>query len=263
MVDALHAAGLEVVLDVVFNHTAEGRSRRPDAVSSRAGQRCLLPTRSERPSVATSTRPGAGNSVNMAHRGSAADDHGFAALLGDRDGRRRFPVRSGAHPRPARMATSTRSRRSSTRRTGPGRVAGEADRGTVGRRPHGQLRHRSVSIAVERVERALPRHRARLVAQPRWASAGLRDAAVRIRGYLRPAETKGAGPAHRSTSSPCTMGSPSMTLFLTTASTTRRTRRDNRDGTDDNRSWNCGAEGPTDDPDVNSPAGASEAGFPC
>jgi isoamylase len=27
-------------------------------------------------------------------------------------------------------------------------------------------------------------------------------------------------------------------------------REDNRDGTDDNRSWNCGAEGPTDDPQV-------------
>jgi isoamylase len=26
---------------------------------------------------------------------------------------------------------------------------------------------------------------------------------------------------------------------------------DNRDGTDDNRSWNCGAEGPTDDPQIN------------
>jgi isoamylase len=26
---------------------------------------------------------------------------------------------------------------------------------------------------------------------------------------------------------------------------------DNRDGTDDNRSWNCGTEGPADDPDVN------------
>src|SRR5205823_355533 len=26
---------------------------------------------------------------------------------------------------------------------------------------------------------------------------------------------------------------------------------DNKDGTDDNRSWNCGVEGPTDDPDVN------------
>ena len=28
---------------------------------------------------------------------------------------------------------------------------------------------------------------------------------------------------------------------------------DNRDGTDDNRSWNCGVEGPTDDPDDRSP----------
>jgi isoamylase len=27
---------------------------------------------------------------------------------------------------------------------------------------------------------------------------------------------------------------------------------DNRDGSDDNRSWNCGAEGPTEDPDINS-----------
>ena len=26
---------------------------------------------------------------------------------------------------------------------------------------------------------------------------------------------------------------------------------ENRDGTDDNRSWNCGVEGPTDDPEVN------------
>jgi glycogen operon protein len=29
-------------------------------------------------------------------------------------------------------------------------------------------------------------------------------------------------------------------------------REDNRDGADDNRSWNCGVEGPTDDPDVDS-----------
>jgi glycogen operon protein len=28
-------------------------------------------------------------------------------------------------------------------------------------------------------------------------------------------------------------------------------REDNRDGSDDNRSWNCGVEGPTDDPEVN------------
>jgi len=29
-------------------------------------------------------------------------------------------------------------------------------------------------------------------------------------------------------------------------------REDNRDGTDDNRSWNCGAEGPSEDPEINS-----------
>src|SRR4026209_2812014 len=28
-------------------------------------------------------------------------------------------------------------------------------------------------------------------------------------------------------------------------------QEDNKDGTDDNRSWNCGVEGPTDDPEVN------------
>ena len=37
---------------------------------------------------------------------------------------------------------------------------------------------------------------------------------------------------------------------------------DNRDGTDDNRSWNCGAEGPTTDQDVARAPSAAEAGAP-
>ena len=37
---------------------------------------------------------------------------------------------------------------------------------------------------------------------------------------------------------------------------------DNRDGTDDNRSWNCGAEGPTDDPAHPGAAGPAEAQLP-
>ncbi len=36
-------------------------------------------------------------------------------------------------------------------------------------------------------------------------------------------------------------------------------REGNRDGTDDNRSWNCGAEGPTDDPDGHGVAAAPAA----
>jgi isoamylase len=35
----------------------------------------------------------------------------------------------------------------------------------------------------------------------------------------------------------------------------------NRDGTDDNRSWNCGAEGPTDDPEVNALRGRQRRNF--
>ena len=35
MVKALHRAGIEVILDVVFNHTAEGGARRPDALVPR------------------------------------------------------------------------------------------------------------------------------------------------------------------------------------------------------------------------------------
>ena len=36
MVRALHEAGIEVILDVVYNHTAEGNQHGPDAVASGA-----------------------------------------------------------------------------------------------------------------------------------------------------------------------------------------------------------------------------------
>ena len=36
MVKALHEADIEVILDVVYNHTAEGNQLRPDAVASGA-----------------------------------------------------------------------------------------------------------------------------------------------------------------------------------------------------------------------------------
>ena len=42
MVKALHRAGIEVILDVVFNHTAEGDARRADALLPRARQPDLL-----------------------------------------------------------------------------------------------------------------------------------------------------------------------------------------------------------------------------
>ena len=43
MVARLHDAGIEVILDVVYNHTAEGNERGPTLVLSRHRQRVLLP----------------------------------------------------------------------------------------------------------------------------------------------------------------------------------------------------------------------------
>ena len=45
--DALHAAGIEAILDVVLNHNGESDRVRPDAVVARPGQRHLFPARPE------------------------------------------------------------------------------------------------------------------------------------------------------------------------------------------------------------------------
>ena len=51
MVKALHKAGIEVILDVVYNHTSEGNQNGPDDQLPGPGQRGLLPPRPPRPAV--------------------------------------------------------------------------------------------------------------------------------------------------------------------------------------------------------------------
>ncbi|MDZ7729679.1 MAG: alpha-amylase family glycosyl hydrolase [Dehalococcoidia bacterium] len=55
MVRTLHRAGIEVILDVVYNHTAEGNHLGPDALVPRHRQRRLLPPRSTRTRATTWT----------------------------------------------------------------------------------------------------------------------------------------------------------------------------------------------------------------
>ena len=60
MVKALHRAGIEVILDVVYNHTAEGNHLGPDAQPERRRQPELLPPRGRttRASTWTTRAPG-------------------------------------------------------------------------------------------------------------------------------------------------------------------------------------------------------------
>ena len=148
MVAALHAAGLEVVLDVVFNHTAEGGAGGPTLCHrglDNAAYYRLEPSDLSRYVDTT----GCGNSLNTADATTlrmimdslrywvsemGVDGFRFdlAPTLGREDGALR-PV-FGVLRR---------------RRPGSRRVAGEAHRGAMGCRPHGQLRHRPVSATVE------------------------------------------------------------------------------------------------------------------
>ena len=94
----------------------------------------------------------------------AAADHGLAALLRHRVPRRRLPLRPrvGARARVLRGRPPVGVLRHHP--PGSGAVAGEADRGAVGRRP-GRLPGRELPGPVGRVERHVPRHDARLLAR--------------------------------------------------------------------------------------------------
>ena len=61
MVDALHEAGIEVWLDVVYNHTAEGDHSRADLHLARDRQQHVLHRRPGR--LATDNDTGCGNTT--------------------------------------------------------------------------------------------------------------------------------------------------------------------------------------------------------
>ena len=108
MVKALHRAGIEVILDVVYNHSAEGDHRRPDARLPRPRQRLVLPPRGRSPPL--QRLHGHRELAQPRPPERAADGDGLAALLGHRMPRRRLPLRP-------RLDAHARVRRSSRRCT--------------------------------------------------------------------------------------------------------------------------------------------------
>ena len=161
MVKALHAAGIEVILDVVYNHTGEGNHTGADPLLPRHRQRQLLPAGGGRAAL-----------LHRLHRhrqhpqrrppSGAATHHGLPALLGDGDARRRLPLRPRLRPGP--RVLRRRPPRLLLRRhpPGPRPLPGEAHRRAVGHR-RGRLSGRQLPGPLERVERQVPGQRARLL----------------------------------------------------------------------------------------------------
>ena len=122
MVKTLHSAGIEVILDVVYNHTAEGNELGPTLCFRGIDNASYYRLKPDEPRYYMDYT-GCGNTLNMQHPARAAAAHGFAALLGHRDARRRLPLRPRLRAR-ARAARGRPARRVLRHpAAGPGAVA--------------------------------------------------------------------------------------------------------------------------------------------
>ena len=107
MVSALHDAGLEVILDVVYNHTGEGGHEGPTLAFRGIDHLGYYRLTDDQRNDYDVT--GCGNSVDTSEPGVLAHGARLVALLGHRNGSRRLPLRPGQHLDPGRAA-SCRSR---------------------------------------------------------------------------------------------------------------------------------------------------------
>ena len=185
--------------------------------------------------------------VQHAQPARAAADHGQPALLDHGDARRRFPLRSGQHagPRAARGRQAGRVLRHHP--PGPGHLAGQADRRAVGpgrrRLPGRQLsrscgRSGTASIATASATSGK--------ATAAWSS----EFATRFCGSSDLYEWSSRRPHASINFVTCHDGFTLHDLVCYDHKHNEANGEDNRDGANDNISWNCGVEGPTDDPKI-------------
>ena len=163
MVRALHEAGIEVILDVVYNHTAEGNHLGPTlsfkGIDNRTYYRLV-----EDDKQYYMDYTGTGNTLNVRTPQSLQlimDSLRYWVTEMHVDGFRFDLASTLARELHAvdRLADLLRPGP-----PGPGRQPGEADRRAVGRR-RGRLPGRQLPGPVDRVERQVPRHRPRLLAR--------------------------------------------------------------------------------------------------
>ena len=203
MVKALHRAGIEVILDVVYNHTTEAGAAGPTDLLPRVRQRYLLHPRRERAVVCRLQR--VRQHAERQPVDCAAADSRQPPLLGDRDARGRLPLRSRLDPVPRRAGQADGDAAPAVgHRVGPGVRQRQADRGSLGRGrplPGRALRRRQL----DGMERQVSRRRAGVPEGRRGNGARTRAPADR-----QPRHATGTRTGRRnraSTSSPATMAS--------------------------------------------------------
>jgi isoamylase len=245
MVRNLHAAGIEVVLDVVYNHTAEGNQLGPTlsfrGLDNRAYYRTV-----DHDARLYMDYTGCGNTLNVRH------PQVLALIM---DSLRYWVTEMHVDGFRFDLASSL------------ARSFHEVDR---------------LSAFFDLIHQDPVVSRVKLIAEPwdvgeggyqvgnfpvRWTewNGRYRDT---MRDFWRGAETGVADIAYRLTGSSDLYQSdgrrPYASINFVTAHDgftlndlvsynekhNQANGEDNRDGSDDNRSWNCGAEGPTDDPEV-------------
>ena len=243
--DALHAAGMEAILDVVFNHNGESDELGPTLSLRGLDNEAWFRLDPRNPALYINDA-GTGNCLAldrplviemaigalrrwMVHGGF----DGFRFDLGTALGR------SASRLRPERAVLSGARRRSRT-----GQRA--AHRRTLGHWT-GRLPPRPVRPRVRRVERPLSRRRAPLLAWRSWSARRASQPGWRVRATCSPtpqAPSKGVNfvVAHD--------GFTLRDLVSYDRKHNEANGENNHDGTDNNLSWNHGVEGPSDDPAI-------------
>jgi glycogen operon protein len=245
MVKALHRAGLEVILDVVFNHTAEGDHRGPTLSFRGLDNSTYYILEADRSRYANYS--GTGNTLNANHpvvRRMIVDSlrywvevmhvDGFrfdlaCILARDESGQpiANPPVLWDIESDPALAGTKLIAEAwDAAGLYGVGRFIGDSWREWNGR-------FRDDVRSFIRGERAMvPRLADRLLGSPQIYGHKEREAEQSVNFVT------------------CHDGFTLNDLVSYDGKHNQANGENNRDGADDNRSWNCGAEGPTDNPEV-------------
>lgn len=246
MVKAYHHAGMEVILDVVYNHTAEGNHMGP-TLSFKGIDNASYYRLVEGDQQHYFDTTGTGQLAAHALAARAAVDYRFAALLGYRNARRRLPLRSGRHagtPVPGgRQAVRVLRHRGA----GPDHLAREADCRTVGLGSGGYQVDGFPSSWSEWNGRYRDTVRDFWRSQP----STLPEFASRLMGSSDLYQVNGRRPVASVNFITAHDGFTMNDLVSYNEKHNEANGEGNRDGESNNRSWNCGVEGPTNIPDVN------------